>query len=62
MKGSNFLGTNTQCFELGVMNRGGIKSEEARKLVYDSSKEGEIVRSIGFVLHLEVSGAVGHRS
>ena len=44
VKGSNFLGTNTWCFELGVMNMGGIKSEEARKLVHDSSKDGDIVR------------------
>ena len=25
VKGSNFLGTNMRCFELGVMNMGGIK-------------------------------------
>ena len=46
MKGSNFLGTNKQCFELGVINMGGIKSEEARKLVHDSSKDGDIVPSL----------------
>ena len=57
MKGSNILGTNTQCFELGVMNMGGIKVRKLESWFTIVAKK-EILYGRWF----RVSGAVDHRS